>query len=229
MNKLGLLVPIACFFVVSGCAEGPLWQTGHFVPWARNQWEQENELAATLQRRKRDLNEMVEQASTDAQIHQAASRLGEIAKRDPVVLVRLHAVSLLGMVDHPAAIQHLRDATKDPDSQIRIAAVDSWQRMPGGAAIPELEEVLGSDTDVDVRLAATRSLGSFRDSRATQALSLALTDNNPAIQFRAMESLQQATGEKIGSDVAAWQRYLDSQNGISVANVPESIGTSRQR
>lgn len=234
-NRARFLVPRACVLLLSvgillpGCAEGPLWQTGHMVPWARNQWEQENDLAATLQRRKRELNQMLQQASTDAQIDQAASRLGDIAQRDPVTLVRLHAVSLLGKMDHPAAIEHLKKTARDPDSKIRIAAVESWQGMSPEVAIPQLQEIIGSDTDVDVRLAATRALGSFRDSRATNALSLALTDTNPAIQFRAMKSLERATGEKLGTDVAAWQTYLDSQTSVSVAAGPESINASPRR
>jgi hypothetical protein len=37
---------------------------------------------------------------------------------------------------------------------------------------------------------------------------LALNDSDPALQLRATESLQAATGENLGSDIRAWQEYV---------------------
>ena len=90
------------------------------------------------------------------------------------------------------------------------------RRRAGGvgglASISRISRIVklcrGSDTDVDVRLAATRALGNYQGLRAVEALSFALDDPNPALQIRATESLARATGESIGRDVQAWQRYV---------------------
>ncbi len=198
-----------------GCAEGPLWRTGSYVPWAREKWQAEEEIAQTSFERKRQLNEIVEsaRAGTTTDKSDAASQLAEVIQRDPVLLMRLHAVALLGQLDSPRAIETLKLASRDSDSRVRLAAVNGWQSQPAAIAVGQLQEIIGSDTDVDVRLAATRALGEFSGQDAVNALSLALTDSNPAIQFLATESLEKITGEKIGVDVAAWQSFIAAQSG----------------
>lgn len=200
-----------------GCAEGPLWRTGGYVPWARDKWQAEEEIAQTSFERKRQLNDMVDRAKagSTAEKSSAASQLAEVVQRDPVLLMRLHAVALLGQLDSPQAIETLKLASRDSDSQVRLAAVNSWKAQPAAVAVAQLQEIIGSDTDVDVRLAATRVLGDFSGRDAVNALSLALTDSNPAIQFRATESLEKITGERIGVDVASWQSYIAAQSGES--------------
>ena len=123
--------------------------------------------------------------------------------------MRLHAVKLLGNLNCPASVAALRDAAGDPDADVRIAAVKSWEKFPGNVAVTELQGIIQADTDTDVRMAATRSLGSFTGANAVQALSFALTDNDPALQVRATESLARVTGESIGPDVARWQDYVE--------------------
>jgi HEAT repeat protein len=209
--RVALWVNLAiAVLVVGGCAEGPFWRSGRFSPWARNRWAEEEKLADTLFERRRQMNEQVSRAKAgmpEAQ-QDAAKKLTEIVQRDPVLLLRLHAVSLLGQLNCPAAIEGLKYASTDPDPDVRMAAVKAWEQVSGEAAIVQLEEMIGSDTNVDVRLAATRALGSFSGERAVKALSLALLDNDPALQLRATQSLAQVTGETIGPDVKAWQSYV---------------------
>ncbi len=205
---------IALILLISvqlGCSEGPFWRTGRLSPWAREKWQAEEQIADTLFERKRQMNEMVSIAHTaDAETRQqAVSRLHEIVLRDQVLLLRLYAVQLLGQIDCPESIAALRDASKDPDPDVRIAAVKSWQKLPADTAISELQEIIASDTHIDVRVAATTALGQFSGTKAIRALSYALTDSNPALQVRATESLARVTGENIGVDVAAWQNYID--------------------
>jgi HEAT repeat protein len=205
---------IALILIISvqlGCSEGPFWRTGRLSPWAREKWQAEEQIADTLFERKRQLNELVSTArSADMNTRQqAASRLHEIVLRDQVLLMRLYAVQLLGQIDCPESVAALRDASKDPDPDVRIAAVKSWQKQPADTAINELQEIIASDTHIDVRVAATTALGQFSGTRAIRALSYALTDSNPALQVRATESLAQVTGENIGADVARWQDYIE--------------------
>ncbi len=193
-----------------GCAEGPLWRSGKLSPWARNQWAAEEQIADTLFARKRKMTESVNSAINAPleQQQKVAQELSEIIHRDPVLLLRLHGVKLIGQLNCPAALAALEDAAQDYNTDIRIAAVDAWSKLPGDVAIPQLQEMIGSDTNVDVRLAATRALGNFSGTQAVRAISLALNDQDPALQVRATESLQKATGESLGRDVVAWQDYV---------------------
>ncbi|MDG1872716.1 MAG: HEAT repeat domain-containing protein [Mariniblastus sp.] len=207
-----LLCCIVSFSAVcfSGCAEGPLWKAGKYSPWARNQWAAEEAIADTLFTRKRKMTEAVAgvQSAPIEEKQRVAEMISEVIHRDSVLLLRIHGVNLLGQLDCPASIQTLGDASRDNNSDIRIAAVKAWQRMPSETAIPQLQEMIGSDTDVDVRLAATRALGDFSGKQAIAAVSLALDDNNPALQLRAAESLGKITGEQLGRDIGAWQQYV---------------------
>lgn len=212
LSAVGLLMLQALF---AGCAEGPLWRSGKWSPWARNKWAEEEKIANTLFTRKQRMSESVAgvlHAPLDQQ-QTVAKELSEIAHRDPVLLLRLHAVKLSGQLNCPAATQTLEDASRDYNTDIRLAAIKAWETKPADQAIPQLQERIGSDTNVDVRLAATRAIGKFSGQQAVQALALALNDSDPALQLRAAESLQQATGEPLGRDVIAWQDYVKRFTG----------------
>ena len=193
-----------------GCAEGPLWKSGQYSPWARSKWAAEEQIADTLFARKRTISEAVASvigAPVEDQ-QRVAQTISEVVLRDPVLLLRLHGVNLLGKLDCPLAIQTLQDASKDNIPDIRIAAVKSWQAMEPQTAIPQLQNIIGSDTNIDVRLAATRALSKFSGQQAVSAASLALEDDDPALQLSAVESLQRITGEPIGRDVWKWKQYV---------------------
>jgi hypothetical protein len=211
--------------LVSGCAEGPLWQSGKYAPWSRNKWAEEEKIADTLFVKKQRMTESTE-AVLNAPVEQrqkVAEELGEIVHRDPVLLLRLHGVKLCGQLNCPAAIQTLEDASRDYNSDIRVAAIKAWEKMPTDVAIPQLQEMIGSDTNIDVRLAATRALGNFSGVKAVQALSLALNDADPALQVRAADSLQNATGESFGRDVIAWQDYVSRFTNSNAENSSRSL------
>ena len=205
-----VVVTVAIVTQLTGCADGPLWKTGKYVPWARNQWAAEEQIADTLFSRKREMSEAVAsvQGAPVEDQQRVAQSISEVVLRDPVLLLRLHGVDLLGKLNCPQAIQTLRDASNDNSPDIRIAAIKSWQRMSPDVAIPQLQNIIGSDTNIDVRLAATRALGNFNGQQAVSAASLALNDNDPALQLRAAESLQRITGESIGRDISKWQQYV---------------------
>ena len=154
MDRTLAVVFLTAAFLIIGCAEGPLWKTGSYSPWVRERWDAEEQLADTLFARKRNLDALVSGAvaGSDQDREAAANQLGEIVQRDPVLLLRLHAVRLLGQLNHPASIRALTQAGTHPDSQVRIAAIHGWQAMPAEAAVGPLQEIIGSDTDSDVRL-----------------------------------------------------------------------------
>lgn len=226
-TRLEFLLIVVAFFplLTLGCAEGPLWRTGKYAPWVQNKWDEEAKLADTLFRRKKEMSSMVS-AAINAPINEqekAAQALAEIYKRDRVLLSRLHAVRLLGKLSCPTAMETLAMAANDHNRDVRLESIRAWQQQPADKAIPQLQRLIGSDTDIDVRLAATRALSDFSGPQAVRAISLALQDSDPALQLRAVEALQQVTGESIGPDVDAWRTYVAqlyppaSSSGSSIA------------
>ena len=201
------LIAIGLF---SGCAEGPLWRMGKYTPWAQNHWAEEEKIADTLFTQKREMVAKVD-AAVGAPVEkqqEVAYELSEVARRSPVLLLRLHAVNQLGRLKSPAAADALANAAQDSNSDVCLAAIKAFEKLPAGTAIPNLQRMVGSDTNIDVRLAATRALGNFPVSQAASAIGLALNDPDPALQLRAAESLQAVTGESFGRDIPAWQEYV---------------------
>ncbi len=172
-------------------------------------------LAPTLMSRRQQLIEMVESVedASPTEQDQVAQRLTKIVENDSVFLIRIEATKLLGRLSTLSAVQGLDLASRDPDPDVRKAAIKSWRMRGDETAINRLQKLVVSDTNLDVRLAATRALGDSSSAAALRSLAMVLDDPDPAVQFRATESLTKATGEKFGADVAAWKKYLASRPG----------------
>jgi hypothetical protein len=126
-------------------------------------------------------------------------------EKDPVL--RKEIVRALAQIDAPTAKQLLGAALQDPDVLVRVAAVEAIAEQGGPGAVEILGAALKEDHNIDVRLAAARGLGKLKDPRAMPALAVALESHDPALQYRAMQSLKSATGKDFGNDVAAWREY----------------------
>ena len=211
---------------IFGCAEGAFWQTGKYAPWVRKKWEAEEQIADTLFARKKRMTEAVASVAGSAveSQQQVASKLSEVILRDPILLLRLHAIKLITSLDCPKTTETLLIAANDPSSDIRIATVKALERIPGDESIYQLQEIMANDTVDDVRIAATRALGNCQGQTSVRALSLALEDRNPALQISATESLMRATGQQsIGRDVGAWQNYVrQAAPSAGAATIPGS-------
>jgi HEAT repeat protein len=220
------VVLFVCFvlpaLIWTGCAKGPLWRTGYVSPWARKIWSEEQRVAQSLISRKEDLRAITKQANsgTAYEQEQAALRLTNIIKSDPILLLRIEAVELLGKLKTDAALTGLKIASNDPEPDIRMAAINAWQSRGDDVSIKQLQSLVASDTNLDVRLSATRALGSFTDPQAARALAVVLDDPNPAVQFRATKSLGKVTGESFGANVSAWRQFL-------TANLPNEDVNSK--
>ncbi len=208
---LSILVLICSVCLMSsGCIKGPLWRTGYISPWAQQRWAEEEQIAPTLFAKRDELAAMVRSANkgspTDRE--RTAAQLAQIAQNDPILLLRLEAVKLLGDLDTTAARDALMVAAKDPQSDVRMAAVYACSKGSNPESVPILQDIIGGDSDVDIRLAATRTLEGYRGPEAVRALALALDDPDPALQLRGADSLQVVTGKNLGHDVRAWQEYV---------------------
>ena len=203
----------------TGCAEGKLWRTGQYVPWAQNKWIEEEKIADTLFVKKRKMREKVEHAINGTQQDQqsAAKFLAEIVRRESILLNRIYAVKLLGQLDCPASLKALHEATEDSNSEIRIAAIGSLEQLPADSSLSRLQAILMDDSNTDVRLAAARSIGEFSGEQAITAVAVALDDKDPALQRRVMQSLEKISGEPLGTDRAAWEQYVKATTNDMIA------------
>jgi HEAT repeat protein len=155
---------------------------------------------------------MNEREATDA-----ARRLVHSLQADPPKAVTMAIVRTLGQLNSPVSVDGLRIALQQPDADIREEACRVLARVDSPAALDLLTQVAHSDDDTDVKLAAVRGLGSYRDLRAVQSLGHALDDRDPAVQLAAMESLERVTGEDLGPDVRKWKEVAQNPNAVLTA------------
>jgi HEAT repeat protein len=210
-----LLVPIwfAAFAIgggVLGCAEGPLARYGEWNPWVKARWEQEDaDYGPSFQTRVARLRSVRNRVAklAPAEGERISQELVESLRNETNPALRREVVLTLGTLRTETADTGLREALSAGDSELRIAACSAWRMRGGPEALERLSELVGSDTDPDVRLAATRALAGFRDPTAIRALGVALDDPNPALQFQAVESLRSVTGKDFGGNIAAWRDY----------------------
>ncbi|MCA9105772.1 MAG: HEAT repeat domain-containing protein [Planctomycetales bacterium] len=212
MNRRILLLGALTLAMV-GCAEGPLWRTGRYAPWVRSKWQEENQIALSLEAKRSTIRSLGRAAARTQHLEseQAVGRLAEILREDDSSLARIEAARALGRSRHPRAVAALAEGMQDSDPEVRIAVCAALADTQAADAINQLAMVLNSDTDRDVQLAAARGLGEFKDETAVQALVGSLDERSPALQYRVVESLRSATGEDFGSDADRWRAYANGE------------------
>lgn len=180
----------------------------------------------TPKQRMEKMREMAKKAKTmppGEQEAEAVSLARTIQKEDDP-LVRAQIVRTVGAMDCPTANALMAAAAKDADRDVRVACCQAWATHKGPDAMRMLTTMLSSDADMDVRLAAVRGLGELNDKAAVEPLAAALEDPNPAMQYRAVQSLRKVTGKDFGDDVRVWRDFVRG------AEVPEaSIATKLRR
>ena len=144
-----------------------------------------------------------------------------ISEKDPMMRGRI--VSTLASFPTETGRGVMRRALRDPDHQVRLAACEAWGRLGTAESVELLSQTLRRDADVDVRLAAARALGETGDPAAVDALGKALADKDPAMQYRAMQSLAQVTGKDLET-VGAWRSYISSGHPPQTPSLAERLG-----
>ena len=175
------------------------------------------------------LRELTEQAGSRAPEIQRrlASDLAQRLATEEDPLVRIEVIRALGALQGPEAVEALRRAANDGDPDVCMAACAALGDLGGVDASEILAAIIRSDTDFDVRLAATRALQGSREKVALEALAVALDDSDPALQYRAIESLREASSVDYGSDVGAWRQF--AQGGTPPTTGSESVAGGRKR
>ena len=134
-------------------------------------------------------------------------------------MIREEAVRAVGRYRTESASTVLRGALQDSDRGVRVAACQAWGDREDVEGVDELRRVLAQDKEVEVRLAAAKSLGAIGGSRAIEALGIALEDRDPAIQYQAVQALRGCTGEDFGNDVNLWRRYVNGDTPMPAESI----------
>lgn len=149
---------------------------------------------------------------TPAEREARANELAAAVQSETDVLIRGQMYRTLGAFDTISSSTALFNGLQDSDPEIRIACCDAWGQRGGPDAANALGDVLRNDSEHDVRMAAIRALGQIKDQSAVVALAPALEEPNPAMQWRAVRSLESVTGKYYGEDVNAWRSYVQGGN-----------------
>lgn len=209
-NRLPTLF-LGWIVLTAGCAGEPLWLDFLALnPSVRRRWEEDESYAPTYYARRDELRRLRDAAPnmTPQQRSQLALQLTEVVRNDPSPLMRREAIITLGYLATPDAIPALQMALSDQDLDVRAAACAAWRRHGGPDAAAALANVVSQDGDLDVRIAAVKELQHFRGPAVMTALSAAIEDADPALQYRAVLSLQEVSDVSYGENVYAWREYL---------------------
>jgi hypothetical protein len=202
-------IGLLCF--VLGCANSPL-RDSFVLGWLPERGddiadlEQYGPIPAQEIVQLRKLAEEASQASSEVQQRLSADLL-ERVQNEADAEVRAAIVEALGVCNTALAIQGLREAAVDAERDVRIVACEALGRRADADSVNLLAQVLGSDTDMDVRLAAARSLAGIDSPTALRALGTALDDQSPALQYRVIQSLRAVSPHDYGGDLGAWRQF----------------------
>ncbi len=201
--------------IVVGCAGKPLWlDVVALNPMVREKWAADEQLGPTFYAKRDELRAVRESIPlmTAEQQERLVSQLSEVLQQEENDLLRREAVLTLGYTSTASAVPALRAALSDPEADVRGGACQAWAQRGGRDAATALAQVIGSDQDADVRITAVSELRRFRGPVVLQALSLALDDNDPALQYAAVQSLREVGDSDYGNSVYAWREYLRGNN-----------------
>jgi HEAT repeat protein len=219
-SRYFLLTLVLAFGLQSaGCAGS--WLSKH-MPWSAT--EESIPGIKTADQRIEELKEIAKQAPTKPPVEQEAisKRLAVMIEKEKDHLVREQILTTLAVYPTPLAARVLSAGMNDPEPDVRISCCRAWAKRGGHEAAERLSHSLINDNNFDVRLAAARGLGKVKDRSAVQPLADALADSDPAMQYRAIESLKVISGKDYGNDLEAWRQYAkNGQNGDS-SNVAKS-------
>jgi HEAT repeat protein len=205
-------VVVALPFWLAGCADGPIPEMRYLNPWSREQWAADEKEMPTYHRKVAELAALRSQAPSlqPAEREQIAADLAARLKDEQSPVMRAELIRALGELPTATSQSSILAAMTDETPHVRAAACRALGRHPSSEGFTAVSQAVASDTDLDVRIAAAKELGKFREEGAPQALRPALDDNDPALQLAAMQSLQSLTGRtQYGSSVGTWREYLD--------------------
>ncbi len=198
-----------CLALIAGCA-ATAESAGDFMGKLSGKKTPEQLLnIKTPQDRHKELVQLAKDAGdkSPAEQERIVAELAKEIQHEEDAMARRQILRTLAEYRTPLALAILQAGLKDTDFEVRRIACKSIGKQGGPQAVQALTQVANSDTEADVRIAAVKALGETADKAAIAPLAEALIDPNPAIQFRAQESLRTVSGRDYGNNVQAWREY----------------------
>jgi HEAT repeat protein len=140
-------------------------------------------------------------------------------ERDP--LVRRAIQESMAEYQTPLARDVLIAGLNDDDLDVQLTCCRKLGTRAEPASVAALRGVLETAAELDLKLAATDALGKINTPESIAALSLAVKDRDPALQYAGVEALKNLSGQDLGNDVKAWQQF--TEQGQSVVQPKASL------
>jgi hypothetical protein len=186
-------------------------QLNHLNPILVAEWREDERMGPTFYQRLEEFESIRGRASGFSPSDRAhmIGQVQQIYRDDVDPLIREEAVKTLAVLGNGSGdVGVLGNAFTDKESNVRIAACRSATQIGGAQAAVKLAQVIGGDNNHDVKLAAAREMANFNDKVAIDALGTLLHEDDPALQYRAMQSLKQCTGKDFGDSTVAWREFV---------------------
>jgi HEAT repeat protein len=143
---------------------------------------------------------------------QVADQLARQIQIESDPLVRVAVVRTIAKFKTPITQQVLQAGLTDEDAGVRMACCRALGEAADAASVGHLAQSLRADKDMDVRQAAAQALGRIKSPESVQALTAALDDRDPALQYVGIQSMKTLTGKDYGGDVQAWRQVAAGQS-----------------
>jgi HEAT repeat protein len=129
-------------------------------------------------------------------------------KDDCSASLRRSAVFMLGRRADSDATSILTGVAKnDPNTNVRVEAINFLSRMPGDAPLATLEEILKNDQDDRVQRAVVRALMASDNPKARSSMRSLIDRKDAPINLR-VEAVNSLSGDRATTDDAAYLRAL---------------------
>ncbi len=219
IHNTAALAVCCCLIPLAGCAATAQSAGGLLAKATGKKTPEEMLNIKTPQDRADELAQLAKTAAAKNPEEQGriTAELAEEIRGEEDPVMRRHILRTLAVYPTPLSFAILTAGLQDTDLEVRRVACESLGKQGGPQAVGKLTGVATGDTDIDVRIAAIRALGQTHDKTAAAPLADALVDPDPAIQFRARESLRAISGRDFGNNVQAWREYAKTGD----SNAPE--------
>lgn len=160
---------------------------------------------------------------------EVVNQLARQIQVEPDPLVREAIVETIGEFRTPLASQVLEAGLADEDIEVRRQCCRALGRRGDPTAVPVLARVISNEQSIDVRLEAVDALASINSPDAYAALTVALEDRDPALQFAGVKSMKAISGKDFGGDVSAWLQYARGETPTPTGEEAEISVAGRLR
>ena len=150
----------------------------------------------------------------DAEQSRICEQLAQQIRTEPDPIVRKTIQETIGEFKTPLANAVILAGLNDDDRDVRVTCCRLLGERADSTTIEPLSNLVRTDSDLDVRLAAVDALGLMKSTATVPGLAAALKDRDPAMQLAGVEAMKSATGKKdLGNDVEAWRQYAATITG----------------